>query len=124
MSKDQLAQVAQALVAPGRGILAADESSSTIAKRFAAIGVESTEAARRDYRELLFRTTPAMQKYISGVILYDETIRQKAADGTPLVSLIEKPARFLASRSMPAPSRCRAFPARRSPKGSTASPAA
>ncbi|QAY95865.1 fructose-bisphosphate aldolase class I [Methylovirgula ligni] len=90
MSKDQLAQVAQALVAPGRGILAADESSSTIAKRFAAIGVESTEAARRDYRELLFRTTPAMQKYISGVILYDETVRQKAADGTPLVSLIEK----------------------------------
>lgn len=90
MSKDQLAQVAQALVAPGRGILAADESSSTIAKRFAAIGVESTETARRDYRELLFRTAPAMQKYISGVILYDETIRQKAADGTPLVSLIEK----------------------------------
>ncbi len=90
MNKDQLAQVAQALVAPGRGILAADESSSTIAKRFAAIGVELTEAARRDYRELLFRTAPAMQKYISGVILYDETIRQKAADGTALVSLIEK----------------------------------
>ncbi len=90
MSKDQLAQVAQALVVPGRGILAADESSSTIAKRFAAIGVESTAEARRDYRELLFRTAPAMQKYISGVILYEETIRQKAADGTPLVSLIEK----------------------------------
>ncbi|MGP8231162.1 MAG: class I fructose-bisphosphate aldolase [Methylovirgula sp.] len=90
MSKDQLAQVAQALVAPGRGILAADESSSTIAKRFAAIGVESTTDARRDYRELLFRTGPAMQKYISGVILYDETIRQKAADGTQLASLIEK----------------------------------
>ncbi|MDR3408706.1 MAG: fructose-bisphosphate aldolase class I [Methylovirgula sp.] len=90
MSKDQLAQVAQALVVPGRGILAADESSSTIAKRFAAIGVESTAEARRDYRELLFRTAPAMQKYVSGVILYDETIRQKAADGTPLVSLIEK----------------------------------
>ncbi len=89
MSRDQLAQTAQALVASGRGILAADESSATITKRFAAIGVESTADSRRDYRELLFRTT-AMQKYISGVILYDETIRQKAADGTPLVSLIEK----------------------------------
>src|SRR5579863_6133529 len=78
------------MVAPGRGILAADESSSTIAKRFAAIGVESTADSRRDYRELLFRATNAMQKYISGVILYDETIRQKAVDGTPLVTLIEK----------------------------------
>jgi fructose-bisphosphate aldolase, class I len=90
VSKDQLAQVAQALVTPGRGILAADESSATITKRFAAIGIESTADVRRDYRELLFRTTPAMQNYISGVILYDETIRQKAVDGTPLVSLIEK----------------------------------
>ncbi len=90
MNEQQLAQTAQALVAPGRGILAADESSSTIAKRFSAIGVESTADSRRDYRELLFRSTQAMQKYISGVILYDETIRQKAVDGTPLVTLIEK----------------------------------
>jgi fructose-bisphosphate aldolase, class I len=90
VNEQQLAQTAQALVAPGRGILAADESSSTIAKRFSAIGVESTADSRRDYRELLFRSTQAMQKYISGVILYDETIRQKAVDGTPLVTLIEK----------------------------------
>ncbi len=90
MNQHQLAETAQALVAPGRGILAADESSSTIAKRFTAIGVESTAESRRDYRELLFRATNAMQRYISGVILYDETIRQKAVDGTPLVTLIEK----------------------------------
>src|SRR6202049_1294616 len=76
------------MVAPGRGILAADESSGTIKKRFDAIGAESTDATRRDYRELLFRSTEAMSKYISGVILYDETIRQAARDGTPLVKLI------------------------------------
>lgn len=81
---------AQKMVANGKGILAADESTGTIKKRFDAIGVESTEANRRDYRELLFRSTEAMQNYISGVILYDETIRQKASDGTPLVALIEQ----------------------------------
>jgi fructose-bisphosphate aldolase class I len=78
------------MVAPGRGILAADESSGTIKKRFDAIRVESTADNRRDYRELLFRSTDAMSKYISGVILYDETIRQNAKDGTPLVKIIEK----------------------------------
>jgi fructose-bisphosphate aldolase class I len=77
------------LVAPGKGILAADESSGTIKKRFDAIGVESTEDARRDYREMLFRANEGM-KHISGVILYDETIWQKAKDGTPLVELIKK----------------------------------
>ncbi len=82
-----LAQTARALVAPGKGILAADESTSTIKRRFEAIGVESTAENRRTYRELLFRTAGAAQ-YISGVILYDETIRQKAADGTPLVDLL------------------------------------
>lgn len=85
----ELDAIAQKMVADGKGILAADESTGTIKKRFDAIGVESTEENRRDYRELMFRSE-AMQKYISGVILYDETIRQKAADGTPLVSLIEK----------------------------------
>jgi fructose-bisphosphate aldolase class I len=80
--------VAEAMVAPGRGILAADESTSTIKKRFDAIGVENTESHRRDYRELMFRANDAMA-YISGVILYDETIWQAAADGTPLVRLIE-----------------------------------
>ena len=78
------------MVAPGRGILAADESSGTIKKRFDAIGAECTEDSRRDYREMLFRSNDAMSKCISGVILYDETIRQKAKDGTPLVKLIEK----------------------------------
>ena len=86
---ERLEDIAAAMVASGKGILAADESSGTIKKRFDAIGVESTADSRRDYRELLFRTTDAMKNYISGVILYDETIRQKAADGTPLVDLIK-----------------------------------
>jgi len=90
MNLDELNKVATAMVAPGRGILAADESTGTIKKRFDAIGVESTSDNRRDYREMLFRSADGMGKYISGVILYDETIRQKAKDGTPLVSLIEK----------------------------------
>ena len=90
MDMDQLASVAKKMVAKGKGILAADESSGTIKKRFDAIGVESTENARRDYRELLFRTDVAMKNHISGVILYDETIRQNAKDGTPLVKLIEQ----------------------------------
>jgi fructose-bisphosphate aldolase class I len=85
-----LNRVAEAMVAPGRGILAADESSATIKKRFDAIGAESTDNSRRDYREMLFRSTEAMSSYISGVILYDETIRQNAKDGTPLVKIIEK----------------------------------
>jgi fructose-bisphosphate aldolase class I len=88
MNKDQLHKVAVAMTAGGKGILAADESSSTIKKRFDVIGVASTEETRRDYREFMFRA-PAMKSCISGVILYDETIRQKAKDGTPLVKLIE-----------------------------------
>src|ERR1700684_2130160 len=90
MNLAELNKVPNAMVAPGRGILAADESSSTIKKRFDAIGVESTPISRRDYREMLFRSNDAMTKNISGVILYDETIRQTAKDGTPLVQLIEK----------------------------------
>src|ERR1043166_4001017 len=90
MNLNDLNRVAEAMVAPGRGILAADESSGTIKKRFDAIGVENTEDNRRDYRELMFRTSEAMSKHISGVILYDETIWQKAKDGTPLVELIKK----------------------------------
>ena len=90
MNLAELNKVAKAMVAPGKGILAADESSGTIKKRFDAIGVESTEDNRRDYRELLFRSTDAMKKNISGVILYDETIWQNAKDGTPLVKLIEQ----------------------------------
>lgn len=89
MNLTELNGIATAMVAPGKGILAADESSGTIKKRFDAIGVESTEGNRRDYREMLFRSTEAMRQYISGVILYDETIWQDAKDGTPLVKLIE-----------------------------------
>src|SRR5690606_36647270 len=85
MNLDLLARTAEAMMQPGKGILAADESSGTIKKRFDAIGVESTPDNRRDYRELLFRSTDAMRSYISGVILYDETIRQNAKEGTPLV---------------------------------------
>ena len=90
MNLSELNKVANAMVMPGKGILAADESTSTIKKRFDAIGVESTADARRDYRELLFSSVEAMKNHISGVILYDETIRQNAKDGTPLVKLIEK----------------------------------
>ena len=90
MNLADLNKIAQAMVTPGKGILAADESSGTIKKRFDAIKVESTEDSRRDYREMLFRSQEAMSKYISGVILYDETIWQNAKDGTPLVKLIEQ----------------------------------
>jgi fructose-bisphosphate aldolase class I len=90
MDLDRLARTAQSMVQPGKGILAADESSGTIKKRFDAIGVDSTPANRRDYRELLFRSSDAMAHYISGVILFDETIRQAARDGTPLVKVIEE----------------------------------
>ena len=90
MNLADLNKVALAMVTPGKGVLAADESSGTIKKRFDAISVESTEETRRDYREMLFRSEEAMSKYISGVILYDETIWQNAKDGTPLVKLIEQ----------------------------------
>ena len=84
-----LEQVAEAMVAPGKGILAADESTGTIKKRFDGIKTENTEPNRRDYREMLFRSTDAMKNHISGVILYDETLRQKAKDGTPFSKVIE-----------------------------------
>jgi fructose-bisphosphate aldolase class I len=88
MNLEALNRVAVAMVEPGRGILAADESTGTIKKRFDAIGVENTEGNRRDYRELMFCAKDAMG-YVSGVILYDETIWQQAKDGTPLVKVIE-----------------------------------
>jgi fructose-bisphosphate aldolase class I len=83
-----LEETARALVAPGKGILAADESGGTIKKRFDSIGVESTEDSRRAYRDLLF-TTDGAADYVSGVILYDETIRQSSLDGTPFPKLLE-----------------------------------
>ncbi|WP_425089563.1 class I fructose-bisphosphate aldolase [Stappia sp.] len=87
---ERLEDIAEAMVAPGQGILAADESTGTIKKRFDQIDTENTEDNRRDYREMLFRADAAMKDHISGVILFDETLRQKAADGTPLVELIRK----------------------------------
>ena len=87
MNVADLASTAHALVAPGRGILAADESSPTIEKRFKSIGVESTADSRRAYRQLLF-TTEGMEKFISGVILFDETLRQNADDGTPFSQVL------------------------------------
>ena len=90
MNLADLNKVARAMVAPGKGLLAADESSGTIKRRFEDIDVVSTEESRRDYREMLLRTSEAMTQYISGVILYDETIWQDAADGTPLIRLIEQ----------------------------------
>ena len=89
MDLDQLNDVALRMVAPGKGVLAADESTGTIGKRFDSIGLENTEDNRRNWREMLFRTEPAMREHVSGVILFDETIRQNAADGTSLVKLIE-----------------------------------
>jgi fructose-bisphosphate aldolase class I len=88
MGANELHEIAQAIVADGRGILAADESDSTIKKRFDSIGTESTEENRRAYRDLLF-TTEGVEEYISGVILFDETIRQSSLDGTPFPKLLE-----------------------------------
>ncbi len=84
---DQLIATAKAMVASGKGLLAADESSGTADKRFASVGIESTEENRRKYRQLLF-TTPGVEKYLSGVILYDETIRQKDDNGTPFAKVL------------------------------------
>src|ERR1700722_16615013 len=86
----ELNKVGNAMVTPGKGILAADESSGTIKKRFDAINVASTEETRRDYREMLFRSSEAMNRYISAVILYDETIWQDGRDGTPLIRINEQ----------------------------------
>ena len=83
-----LSQIAGSLVAPSKGILAADESSGTIKRRFDSIGVDSTETNRRDYREMLFRAE-GIENYISGIILYDETLRQSGADGTALVDVLQ-----------------------------------
>jgi fructose-bisphosphate aldolase class I len=89
MSIENLEQIAQAMVATGKGIIAVDESTGTIKKRFDAAGVENTEENRRAYRELLL-TTPKLGEHISGAILFDETIRQKTTDGVPLVEAMKK----------------------------------
>jgi fructose-bisphosphate aldolase class I len=89
MDVQELEAIARALVAPHKGILAADESTGTIGKRFAAIGIDNVEPNRRAYRDMLL-TTPDLAEHISGVILYDETIRQQALDGTPFPELLAK----------------------------------
>ena len=89
MSANDLKEVAQAMVAPGKGVLAADESTGTATKRFDQVGIESTDTSRRDWRELLV-TAPGASDYISGVILYDETIRQDASDGSKFPEMLEK----------------------------------
>jgi fructose-bisphosphate aldolase class I len=88
--RDELARIAKAIVAPGKGILAADESTATCGKRFADIGVENSEENRRQYRQLLFTADDALSNNISGVILFHETVYQKADDGTPFVELLKK----------------------------------
>ena len=87
MTAQSIVDTAEALVSPGKGILAADESTGTIGKRFAALGIENTEKNRRDYRELLF-SAPGASEHISGVILYEETLRQRASDGGTIVELL------------------------------------
>jgi fructose-bisphosphate aldolase class I len=87
MSIDQLAETAQAMVAAGKGIIAIDESNNTIKKRFDSVGIDCTEENRRAYREMLL-STPNLNKYISGAILYDETLRQKTRDGVPFTKLM------------------------------------
>ena len=115
----ELESIARQLVAPGKGILAADESSGTIKKRFDSIALESTEENRRAYRDLLF-TTPGVEQYLSGVILYDETLRQKASDGRPFAQVLAEHG-ILPGIKVDAGAKELAGtrPARRSPKAST-----
>ncbi|HOZ03901.1 MAG TPA: fructose-bisphosphate aldolase class I [Arenimonas sp.] len=89
MSIDQLAETALAMVAPGKGIIAIDESNATCAKRFESVGIPNTEENRRAYREMLL-TTPNLSQYISGAILFDETLRQKTKDGVPFAEVMRK----------------------------------
>jgi fructose-bisphosphate aldolase class I len=89
MDAKLMTETARAMVAPGKGLLAADESAGTCKKRFDAVNVESTEENRRAYRELLF-TTPGLPQFVSGVILFDETIRQKTKDGVPFAEYLKK----------------------------------
>jgi fructose-bisphosphate aldolase class I len=88
MTSHELESVALALVAEGKGILAADETIPTLTRRFDALGIQSTEQSRRTYREMLF-TSPGAAEFVSGVIMYDETIRQKSSDGTPLAEALK-----------------------------------
>ena len=90
MTSHNLESIALALVADGKGILAADETIPTLTKRFDTLGIQSTEQSRRNYREMLF-TAPGAAEFISGVIMYDETIRQKSSGGAPLAEVLDGP---------------------------------
>jgi fructose-bisphosphate aldolase, class I len=107
MSHD-LESVAAALVGDGKGILAADETVPTLTKRFDSLGIPSTEQSRRTYREMLF-TVPGAATFIGGVIIQDETIRQKSSDGTQLIRVLSKQGILPASKSTPVQSRSPAF---------------
>src|SRR6266508_2894190 len=116
MTSGDLESVALTLVAEGKGILAADESIPTLTRRFDTLGIQSTEQSRRSYREMLF-TSPGAAEFISGVIMYDETIRQKSSGGTPLAeALIQSKASFQGSRLTPARSPLPALLTRPSPR--------
>ncbi|MCU0881070.1 MAG: fructose-bisphosphate aldolase class I [Hyphomonadaceae bacterium] len=117
MNLEQLTAVAKAMVAPGKGILAADESNATIRSRFDAIGVDNTPDNRRDYRSFMFRTEPAMTDHVSGVILFDETIRQHDADGTPLVQYIKERGAIPGIKVDQGPREMAGFPAERCTDG-------
>ncbi len=117
----ELESIAATLVADGKGILAADETVPTLTKRFDTLEIQSTEQSRRTYREMLF-TAPGAAEFISGVIMHDETIRQKSSGGTPLAQVLSSPGHpSRASRSIPARSPSPARPARASPRGSMGS---
>ncbi len=115
---NHLAETARLMLADHKGLLAMDESNGTCNKRFAKAGIEQTEEARRRYRELII-TTPGLGECISGVILYDETIRQARADGTPFVKIIADSGIIPASRSMLARRILPAMRGKGSPRGST-----
>ena len=120
MNRSELESIARAMVAQGKGILAADESTGTIKKRFDGIKLESTEEARRTYREMLF-TAPGVAEYISGVILYDETIRQKTKDGMPFPEYLAEARHHPGHQGRHGRQAARRLSrARRSPKVSTA----
>ena len=120
MDTDVLRATARRLVAPEKGILAADESTGTIGMRFDQIGIESTEANRRPYRDMLL-TAPGLEEHMSGVIFFDETIRQSTKDGPPFTELLASWASSRASRSTSGQSRWRCSPVRRSRRDSTGS---
>lgn len=119
MSIEQLAETAQAMVAAGKGIIAIDESTTTIAKRFAGVGIENTEENRRAYRELLL-ATPNLSDYISGAILFDETLRQSTKAGVPFAKHMADHGIIPGIKVDKGPQPLAGFPAKWSPKASTA----